>query len=44
MNIFPIAFFSPQRVFALESHRADILSSVVIDCKQGCLRSKPSLP
>lgn len=35
--------FFPPRLFALESHSADFLSSLVIDCKQGCLRLKPPL-
>lgn len=33
----------PERVFALERHRADILSSLVIDCKQGHSRLKAPL-
>lgn len=33
----------PERVFALERHRADILSSLVIDCKQGRSRLKAPL-
>lgn len=33
----------PERVFALERHRTDILSSLVIDCKQGLSRLKAPL-